>query len=147
VTAVCSTANLDKARALGADHVIDYTREDFTRQARRYDLILGANGYHRISDYKRALKPEGTYVMSGGSPAQMFQALIFGPWMSRKGGRKMGALSSRPNLRDLQLIGELLEAGSVVPAIDRTYPLAELPEAFRYLGKGHAKGKVVIACG
>ena len=79
VTAVCSTRNLDMARSIGADHVIDYTQEDFTKNGQRYDLILAANGYHSISDYKRALSPKGTYVMTGGSMAQMSQAMIQGP--------------------------------------------------------------------
>ena len=145
VTAVCSTRNVDLVRSLGADHVIDYTQEDFTQNGRRYDLILAVNGYHPISAYKRALSPKGIYVMVGGSAAQGFQAVLLGPWMSMTGGKKMGALTIKPNQKDLASVKELLEAGKVVPVIDRRYPLSEVPEAIRYLEGGHAKGKVVIA--
>ena len=144
VTAVCSTRNLDMARSIGADHVIDYTKEDFTQNGQQYDLILAANGYHPISAYKRALTPQGVYVMAGGSPAQMFQAMLLGPWMSTKGGKKMGGVSAKANQKDLVIIKELLEAGKVVPVIDKRYPLSEVPEALRYLGTGHARGKIVI---
>jgi NADPH:quinone reductase-like Zn-dependent oxidoreductase len=144
VTAVCSTGKLDMARSLGADQVIDYTREDFTQNGRRYNLILAVNGYHPISAYKRALSPKGVYVMAGGSAAQLFQALLLGPWMSRTGGKKLATLSAKPNQKDLAFMNELLEAGKVVPVIDRCYPLHEVPEAIRYLETGHAKGKVII---
>jgi NADPH:quinone reductase-like Zn-dependent oxidoreductase len=145
VTAVCSTRNVDLVRSLGADHVIDYTQEDFTRNGQQYDLILAANGYHPIFDYKRALRPKGIYVMTGGSMAQMFQAMLLGPLLSMTGGNKMGNLLARANQKDLLFIKGLLEAGKVVPVIDRQYPLHEAAEALRYLGEGHAKGKVVIA--
>ena len=147
VTAVCSTRNLDQARSLGADHVIDYTREDFTRSGQRYDLILAANGYHSLSAYKRALAPTGVYIMAGGSKAQIFQAMLMGSWMSETGGRKMGGVSAKRSQKDLTFLKELLEAGNVVPTIDRRYPLREAAEALRYLGKGHARGKVVITVG
>ena len=144
VTAVCSTRNLDQARSLGADHVIDYTQEDFTQNEQQYDLILAVNGYHPISAYKRALNPMGIYVMAGGSTAQIFQAILLGSWMSKTGGKKMGNVSAKPNQKDLYFIKELLESGKVVPVIDRRYSLHEVPEALRYLGEGHARGKVVI---
>jgi NADPH:quinone reductase-like Zn-dependent oxidoreductase len=144
VTAVCSPKNLDQARSIGADHVIDYTREDFTQNGQQYDLILAANGYHPLSDYKRALTPQGIYVMAGGSMAQIFQAMLLGSWMSKTGGKKMGGVSAKIDQKDLGLIKELLEAGKVVPVIDRRYPLSEAAEALRYLGEGHARGKVVI---
>jgi NADPH:quinone reductase-like Zn-dependent oxidoreductase len=144
VTAVCSTGKMDMARSLGADHVIDYTKEDFTQNRQRYNLILAVNGYHPISAYKRALAPKGIYVMAGGSTAQIFQALLLGPWMSITGGKKMGAVSAKLNQKDLVAIKELLEAGEVIPVIDRRYPLSEVPEALRYLEEGHARGKVVI---
>ncbi|MFN2240912.1 MAG: NAD(P)-dependent alcohol dehydrogenase [Anaerolineae bacterium] len=144
VTAVCSTRNLDLARSMGADQVIDYTQEDFTNSGQRYDLILAANGYHPISDYKRALTPQGTYVCSGGSLKQIFQSMLLGPLMSSSGGKQMGNLLLRQDAGDLAFVGRLLEAGSVVPVIDRRYPLDELPEAFRYFAEGHARGKVVI---
>jgi NADPH:quinone reductase-like Zn-dependent oxidoreductase len=147
VTAVCSTRNLDMARSLGADHVIDYTKEDFTQNGRLYELILAVNGYHPISAYKRALTPGGIYVMAGGTIAQIFQAMLLGPWMSKTGGKKMGGVSAKPDQKDLVYMKELIEAGKVVPVIDKRYPLREIPEALRYLGEGHARGKVVITVG
>jgi NADPH:quinone reductase-like Zn-dependent oxidoreductase len=141
---VCSTRNVDQARSIGADHVIDYTRENFTEHGQQYDIILAANGYHPLSAYKRALTPKGRYVMAGGSKAQIFQAMLQGPWMSEKGGKKMGGVSARRSQKDLSILKELLEAGKVVPVIDRRYPLREAAEALRYLGEGHARGKVVI---
>jgi len=144
VTGVCSTRNLDTARSIGADHVIDYTQEDFTNNGQRYDLILAANGYHPISAYKRALSPKGIYVMVGGSMAQMFQAILLGPGISLTGSKNLGFLSARPNREDLVFMKKLLEAGHVVPVIDRSYPLSEVAEALRYLEEGHARGKVVI---
>jgi 2-desacetyl-2-hydroxyethyl bacteriochlorophyllide A dehydrogenase len=144
VTAVCSTRNLDKARSIGADQVIDYTQDDFTKSGQRYDLILAANGYHSIWDYKRALSPKGIYVMVGGSMAQMYQAMFLGPLISKTGSKKMGFLLQKSNQEDLVFMRELLEAGKVVSVIDRRYPLSEVPEAIRYLEEGHARGKVVI---
>jgi NADPH:quinone reductase-like Zn-dependent oxidoreductase len=144
VTAVCSTRNLDMARSISADHVIDYTKEDFTRNGQQYDLILAVNGYHSIFDYKRALSPKGMYVMTGGSSAQMFQAMLLGPLISMTGRQKMGNSAHKPNQKDLMFMKELLEAGKVVPVIDRRYPLNETAEAIRYLEEGHARGKVVI---
>jgi NADPH:quinone reductase-like Zn-dependent oxidoreductase len=144
VTGVCSTRNVDLVRSIGADQVIDYTREDFTQNGQRYDLILAANGYHPIWAYKRALRPKGRYVMTGGSMAQMFQAMLLGPLMSMTGSNKMGNLAARPNQKDLVFMKELLEGGKVVPVIDRRYPLSEVPEAVRYVEEGHARGKVVI---
>jgi len=144
VTGVCSTQNVDLVRSLGADHIIDYTQEDFTQNEQRYDLIVAANGYHPISAYKRALRPTGKYVMTGGANAQMFQAMLLGPWISMTGRKKMGNALKKSNQRDLVFIKELLEAGKVVPVIERRYPLGETAEALQYLEAGHAKGKVVI---
>ncbi len=143
VTGVCSTRNLDKVQSIGADHVIDYTKEDFTKNGQQYDLILAANGYHPISDYKRALSPKGTYVMTGGSNAQLFQSMFLGPLNSMT-GKKMGNMMHKPNQKDLEVMRELIEAGKVVPVIDRRFPLSETAEAIRYLEQGHAQGKVVI---
>ena len=143
VTAVCSTKKVDMVRSIGANHVIDYTRQDFSQNGQRYDLILAANGYRPISDYKRALSPAGTYVMSGGATAQMFEAMLLGPWMSRN-GQKMGNLLAGPNNKDLHFVKELIEAGKVIPVIDRCYPLSEVADAIRYLEEGHVQGKVVI---
>jgi NADPH:quinone reductase-like Zn-dependent oxidoreductase len=144
VTAVCSTGKMDTARSIGADQVIDYTKEDFTKNGQHYDLIFAANGYHPILDYRRALGPKGIYVVAGGTMAQMFQAMLLGPWISMAGSKKMGGLSAKVNQKDLIFIKELLEAGKVRPVIDRRYPLSEVPEALRYLGERHAQGKVVI---
>jgi NADPH:quinone reductase-like Zn-dependent oxidoreductase len=144
VTAVCSTRNVDMVRWLGADHVIDYKKEDFTRNGQQYDLILAVNGYHPISVYKRALTPKGIYVMAGGLPAQMFQSLLLGNLMSESNGRKMTSVSAKTNPKDLAVIKDLLEAGKIVPVIDKCYPLSKTPEAFWYFEKEHAQGKVVI---
>jgi NADPH:quinone reductase-like Zn-dependent oxidoreductase len=144
VTAVCSTRNVDQARSLGADHVMDYTKEDFTQSGQQYDLILAANGYHSLSAYKRALTPKGIYVMAGGSMAQIFQAMLMSSWMSETGGKKMGGVSAKIDQKDLGLIKELIEASKVKPVIDKRYSLNEVPEALRYLGAGHARGKVII---
>jgi len=144
VTAVCSTDKMEMVRSLGADRVIDYTKEDFTKNDQRYDLILAVNGYHPISAYKRALNPLGIYVMAGGSMAQIFQAMLLGSRMSEKGGRKLGAVVAKIDQKDLGVLKELLEAGKVIPVIDRCYPLSEAAEALRYLGEGHARGKIVI---
>ncbi len=144
VTAVCSTRNLDRVRAIGADHAIDYTQEDFTQNGQRYDLILAANGYHPLADYKRALTAAGIYVASGGTQAQIFQAMLLGPFYSMGGSKTMGNMMVKPNTSDLLFMKELLEAGEVKPVIDRSYPLSDTAEALRYIGEGHASGKVVI---
>ncbi len=145
VTAVCSPRNLDMARSIGADHVIDYTKEDFTHSGQRYDLIVAVNGHHSLQDYRRALSPGGMYVAVGGSLAQVFQAMLLGPWVSRLGSTKMGFMGiTKPNQKDLVFMGELLAAGKVVPVIDRCYPLNAAAEAIRYLVDEHARGKVVI---
>lgn len=145
VTAVCSTRNLDTARSLGADHVIDYTQEDFTKNGQLYDLILGANARHSIFAYRRALSQDGMYVLVGGGLIQVLQALTLGPLLSLLGGRKrtrffIGSM----NQKDLVTLKGLLEAGEVVPVIDRRYPLSDVADALRYLEEGHARGKVVV---
>jgi NADPH:quinone reductase-like Zn-dependent oxidoreductase len=146
VTAVCSTRNLDIARSIGSDHVIDYTQENFTKNVERYDLILVANGNHSVFEYKRALSPNGICVMAGGggSTVQIFQDMLLGLWISKTGSKKMDSFMANINQRDLAFIKELLEAGKVSPVIDRRYPLSEVAEAIRYLEEGHARGKVVI---
>ncbi len=143
VTGVCSTRNLDMVRSIGADHVIDYTGEDFTRSGKRYDLILDAAAYRPISDYRRALSPEGIYVLVGGSVARLFQVLLLGPWYSMT-GNKMGFIMARITKEDLLFLRELLESGKVVPVIDRCYPLSQVADALGYLEQGHARGKVII---
>jgi NADPH:quinone reductase-like Zn-dependent oxidoreductase len=144
VTGVCSTRNLDMVLSIGADRVIDYSQEDFTKNEQRYDLILAAAGYSSIFDYKRALSPNGIYVMTGGSMKQIMQANLLGPVISRARGKKLVALSHKPNQNDLAFMKELLEAGQVKPVIDRRYTLSEVAEAVRYYGEGHSQGKVVI---
>jgi len=149
VTAVCSPRTLDQARSMGADHVIDYTQEDFTRNGQRYDLILAVNGYHPILAYRRSLSPMGIYVLVGASSAHLIQALLqamlLGPLISRTGGQKMGFMEiAKINQKDLVIMNELFEAGKVVPVIDKCYSFHETAEALRYLGEGHARGKVVI---
>jgi NADPH:quinone reductase-like Zn-dependent oxidoreductase len=144
VTAVSSTKKMDMLRSIGADQVIDYTKEDFAKNGQQYDLILAANGDRSIADYRRALAPTGTYVMSGGSMSQMMQAMLLGPWYSKAGGQKMGNLLAKPNKQDLAFVKDLLEAGKVSPVIDRCYPLNETAKAVQYLEEGHARGKVVI---
>jgi len=147
VTAVCSTRNLEQAKSIGADHVIDYTKEDFTKNGQQYDLVFAANGYHSLSAYKRTLTPKGIYVMSGGSTAQIFQSMLLGSMMSETDGRKMTGVSAKSSQNDLISLIELFEAGKVKSIIDRQYPLSEAAEALRYLGAGHARGKVVITVG
>ncbi len=143
VTGVCSTKNLDMVRSIGADHVIDYTRVDFTRNGQLYELILDAAAYRSILDYRRAMSPKGIYVLIGGSMAQFYQLMLLGPWISMT-GKKMGLMMAKINKEDLALLKEFLEAGKIVPVIDRCYPLSEVAEALRYLEKGHARGKVII---
>lgn len=145
VTAVCSTGNVEIARANGADHVIDYTREDFTQSGKQYDLILACNGYQSLSEYRRALRPGGRYVATGGTMGQIFQAMLLAPVISVVGDKKMGSLGEvKQNRGDLMVMKELLETGKVKPFIDRRYPLSETAEALRYISEGHARGKVVI---
>jgi NADPH:quinone reductase-like Zn-dependent oxidoreductase len=144
VTAVCSPRNVDRARAIGADHVIDYTLEDFTLSGLRYDLILGANAHHSIFDYRRALSRDGIFVMVGGGFARILQAMSLGPLLSWIGSKKIRFFIAKINGRDLLVLKDLLEAGKIVPVIDRRYPLGEVAEALRYREEGHAQGKVVI---
>ena len=144
ITAVCSTRNMEQARLLGADHVIDYTQADFTRSGQRYDLILGVNAHRSILDYRRALSEDGVYVGVGGSIVLIVQALLLGPLLSRLGRKKMCFFIANVNQKDLGFLADLLEAGTVVPVIDRCYPLKDAAEALRYLAEGHARGKIVL---
>ena len=147
VTGVCSTGKLDTTRSIGADHVIDYTQEDFTRNGQHYDLILDVAANRSASDYRRALSPNGICVVAGFTTMShmIFQVVFLGSWMSMTGSVKIGTMGSTvTNQKDLLFIGELLETGQVVPVIDRRYPLSETAEAMRYLEEGHARGKVVI---
>jgi NADPH:quinone reductase-like Zn-dependent oxidoreductase len=147
VTAVCSTKNLDTARSIGADRVIDYTREDFTRDGQRYDLIFGANAYHSIFDYRRALSRDGIFVGAGGGSQHVIGILLGGllqSLVSLLGGRKMCGFIANLNKKDLDSLKDLLVAGKIVSVIDRRYPLSDVAEALRYVEEGHARGKVVI---
>ncbi len=135
VTGVCSTRNLEMVRSLGADHVIDYTQEDFTQNEGRYDRIIDIVANRSMSDYMRALSPEGRYVAVAFNPSSMF---------ARGGSKKAGPLAVKSSVEDLVFIKELIEAGKVVPVIDRRYPLSEVSEALRYYGERHSRGKVVI---
>lgn len=143
VTAVTSTSKVETARSLKADHVLDYTREDFTKSGELYDLILGANAYRPISDYPRALKPDGVFVLVGGGGSGLLQAALLG-LVGRKKTRLLMGKASHP---DLVFLAGLLEAGKIATVIDRRYPLAEAREAVRYVNEGHARGKVIISMG
>lgn len=146
VSAVCSTRNLEMVRSLGADHVIDYTREDFTKSGQQYDLILAVRKSRSVFAIKRALSPKGIYVSTAsGSPVRLYQEAVIGPRNYRKDGKEIAIISGKANQKDLVFIKELIEAGKVRPVIDRRYPLSEVLEAFRYYDNGHARGKVVIA--
>jgi NADPH:quinone reductase-like Zn-dependent oxidoreductase len=139
VTGVCSTRNLDLVRSIGADHVIDYTREDFTQTGQHYDLIFDAVGNRSVSDLRRALSSNGICAVAGFTSLPLLFQVMF------MGGKKIGLMeTAKGNQKDLLFIRELLEAGKVIPVIDRTYPLREVPEAIRYLEASHARGKVII---
>jgi len=145
VTAVCSMRNLEMARSLGADHVIDYTREDFTKNGKKYDLILGVNGYRSVFTYRRALTPNGRYWVAGGKAGQILEGMTLAPLVGRFGTKKMGmmGIATTPK-EDLLFLKDLLEAGKIVPVIDKSYPLSEAASAIRYMMEDHARGKVVI---
>lgn len=145
VTAVCSTRNLATARSIGADHVIDYTREDFTRNGQHYDLILDAVGNRSVSDVRRALKPEGICAVVGySSVGRLLQTMFLGPWMLRGSGKKMGLMVTIMRQEDLTFIGELMQSSQLAPVIDQRYPLRDVADAIRYVEDVHACGKVVI---
>jgi len=148
VTGVCSTTKVEMVRSIGADHVIDYTREDFTEGDQRYDLILDIGGNSSLARLRRALVPRGTLVITGGEGGgrwlggtdRQIRALMLSPFV----GQKLGTFISKENHEDMIVLKELIESGKVAPVIDRTYPLSQVPEAIRYLQEGHAQGKVVI---
>lgn len=145
VTAVCSSRNLDMARSISADHVIDYAKDDFTQNGRRYDLIFAVNGFHSLLAYRRALNPQGIYVCAGGAIPQILQAMLLGSLLSRTNGKKMGFMGiAKPNQKDLSYVAELLETRKVVAVIEKCYPLSDVPTAIRHLVEGHARGKVVL---
>lgn len=143
VTAVCGPASVEVVRSIGADRVLDYTRQDFVEAGRHYDLILAVNGDRSIWDYRRALDRNGVYVMTGGSNKQLRDVLIFGPFLSI-GHQKFGNLLTRPSQADLVFLKGLIETGQVKPVIERRYALPEVPEAIRYVEAGHTRGKIVV---
>ncbi|MDA0797374.1 MAG: NAD(P)-dependent alcohol dehydrogenase [Chloroflexi bacterium] len=143
VTGVDNANKLDGMRAVGADHVIDYTREDFTQGGELYDLIVDLEAHHSIFDYRRVLNPGGIYVMAGGSMGRIFQGLVVGSILSVIGSKKFGILALKPN-KDLAFLAELIEAGKVVPTIDSRYALSEAADALRHFGEGRFVGKIVI---
>lgn len=143
VTAICSTRNVQLMRSLGADYVIDYTKEDCLKSENHYDLILAVNGYQTLSAYKNALNPKGTAVIVGGALSQVIKAMLLGPLMSLR-SRKIRILAAKPNAKDLEFIIRLVEARKITPVIERSYPLSETAEAMNYLSEGHARGKVII---
>ena len=144
VTGVDNAEKLEFMRSLGADHVIDYIREDFTANGRAYDLVLDLAAYRRAFAYKAALAPGGRYLYVGGSVTTLLQVLLAGPLIGRAGGKKIRLLAVRLGVEHLAPIVELCQAGKIATVIDRRYPLSETQAALQYLGEGHAKGKVVI---
>ena len=148
VTGVCSTTKVDMVRSIGADHVIDYTREDFAAGEQRYDLILDIGGNSTLASLRRALTLRGTLIITGGETGgrwlggtdRQLRAMMLSPFV----GQKLGTFINKETHEDMLILKELVESGKLTPVIDRTYPLAEAPEAIRYLGEGHARGKVVI---
>ncbi|MFC1849879.1 NAD(P)-dependent alcohol dehydrogenase [candidate division CSSED10-310 bacterium] len=147
VTAVCSSRNMEIALSIGADHVIDYTRDDFTKNGDLYDLILVANGNRSILEYKRSLKPKAICVLVGGGSApivSLLTGMLLQWWISKTEGKKIGSFLANINQKDLAYIKGLLESGKIKSVIDRSYMLGDTAEALRYLGEGHAKGKIVV---
>jgi NADPH:quinone reductase-like Zn-dependent oxidoreductase len=145
VTAVCSARNFKLARSWGADHVINYAKEDFTRNGKQYDLIIAINGYRSIWTYQRTIKPQGVYVCAGGSISQFLQSMFFGKWLSQKGGKTLKSMGiAKFNQEDLTALSELFQDGKIAPVIDRAYPLHETIDAIHYVIKTHAQGKVVL---
>jgi NADPH:quinone reductase-like Zn-dependent oxidoreductase len=150
VTGVCSTSKLDLVRSIGADDVIDYTRQDFTDGSRRWDVIIDTAGRRPVSRLRRALTPKGTLVIVGGDgggrwTGGFFRGMIRAPLLSLFVGQRLDWLNSKVSVEDLQALNELIEAGTVTPVVGRTYLLPEAPEAIRHLATGHAGGKLVIA--
>jgi NADPH:quinone reductase-like Zn-dependent oxidoreductase len=144
VTAICGPRNTELVDSLGADYVIDYTKEDITQSSKKFDLVLGINGSQPLSVYKRLLAPKGTFVMVGGALSQILKTMVFGPLMSL-GSQKMRMLAAKPSPKDLDFVIRLVEEGKIRVVIDRTYPLHETADAVNYLRQGHARGKVVIS--
>ena len=148
VTGVCSTRNLDLIRSLGADYVIDYTKEDFIKNGQRYNLVMAVRNTRPVWAIKRALVHGGIYVSTAGpSISRLFQEFFLGPQIFKDEDKKVKVIATKLSQHDLMFIKELIESGKVKPVIDRSFPLLKTPEALRYYGKGHARGKVVISIG
>jgi NADPH:quinone reductase-like Zn-dependent oxidoreductase len=143
VTGVCSSKNIKQTISLGANHVIDYSKENFAEKNERYNIILGVNGNYPLLAYKRTLAPGGVYVMIGGSLSQIFKSLIFG-WLLSFGSKKMKSMSAKANKKDLEFLSKLLENGRTKPVIERRYSLDKAADAMKYLSQGHSTGKLVI---
>jgi NADPH:quinone reductase-like Zn-dependent oxidoreductase len=143
VTGVCSSRNIQQSKSLGADFVIDYTKADFSKSDKRYDIILGINGNYPLLTYRKCLAPGGIYVMVGGSLSQIFKSLLFG-WLLSFGSKKMSSLSAKANREDMEFLGSLLANGKIKPIIDGKYSLDRTPVAMNYLSQGHSTGKVII---
>jgi NADPH:quinone reductase-like Zn-dependent oxidoreductase len=143
VTGVCSSRNVQQTLSLGADYVIDYTKESFTKRDKRYNIILGINGNYPLLAYMKTLTSNGTYIMVGGSISQIFKSLLFG-WVLSFGSKKMKSLAAKANRNDLELLAKLLEKGIIKPVIDRRYSLDKAADAMGYIKQGHSTGKVVI---
>jgi NADPH:quinone reductase-like Zn-dependent oxidoreductase len=144
VTGVCSARKVDLVRSIGADHVIDYQREDFTRSGQRYDLILDTAARRWFTSNRRALTPRGIYVLAGGTTARFFQTMLLGPLVSKMGSQKLGTMGVKTSQKDLEQVKALVEAGKIAPVIDRRYRLSEVPDAIRYLEAGQARGKLIV---
>ena len=147
VTAVCSSKNVEIARSIGADNIIDYESDDFSKNGELYDLILVANGNRSIFEYKQSLKPNGICVLAGGgstSTVSLLAGMLQEWWISKTGDKKVGSFLANINQKDLTCVKEFLDTGKVKPVIDRRYPLSETAKALRYLGEGHAQGKIII---
>jgi NADPH:quinone reductase-like Zn-dependent oxidoreductase len=144
VTAVCSSSKLAQARELGADEAVDYTQHDITQSGQQYDLILDVAAYRSPGGYKAILEPQGRYVLVGGSVGRIVQMLFRAALLSKAGGQQFSVLMAKANAQDLSFIKELIEAGQVKPVVEKVHTFEQIPEALRYLGEGHAKGKLVV---
>lgn len=143
VTAVCSARNFDLVRSIGADHVIDYTREDFVEKCPGFDLIISTVGYRSIGDFKKALNPKGVYIATGGTMSQIFQAMLLGSWYSERDGKRLGSMVVKPN-KDLDFLIGLIESGDVKPIIEKTFPFENIVSAIKQYDTGHTSGKIVV---
>jgi NADPH:quinone reductase-like Zn-dependent oxidoreductase len=146
VTGVDNHEKLERLRSIGADHVIDYAKENYTKRGQRYDLVLDVAAHHSVFDYRHTLNPDGRFMMVGGSLSTLIQVVLIGGLLSRNDSRKIGLNAWKPNNKDdLNMLAELFDSGKVIPVIDKRYPLSEVPDALRYLASGKPFGKLVIS--